>query len=153
VLLDVRPAPQHPWVAVGCGSTGCKAGEGSIPPYPDPTLSHTRRTQRAIRLGQLDDSYRIGTQAIADAALQALIDGRRLVREREETFTLVYHFDSVESWLAYMAEQWSTARLSADLTARARRQLSGEEGQAGARRGANELRILRSLRASRLRRV
>jgi hypothetical protein len=102
----------------------------------------------------VDDSYRIGTQAPADVALQTLIDAGRLVREREETFTFVYHFDGVETWLAYMAEHWSTARLSADLIARAQQALlPGDEGRAGTRRDGDELRILRSIRASRLRPV
>jgi hypothetical protein len=96
------------------------------------------------RLGQVDDSYRIGTLAIADVALQTVIDAGRWVRERAEMFTFVYHFDSVEAWLAYMDEHWSTAHLSAELIARAREEWSG---------AADELRILRVIQAARLRRL
>lgn len=96
-----------------------------------------------MRLGQLDDSFRIGTLATADAALQTLIDAGQLVRERAETFTFVYHFDSVPSWLTYMAEHWSSARISDALITRAQQELTAAPG---------EVQILRTLHASRLRR-
>ncbi|MBF6590122.1 MAG: hypothetical protein IVW57_06255 [Ktedonobacterales bacterium] len=120
VLLDVRPAPEHPWV-------------------------EAQRGDSTRRLGQVDDSYRIGTLATSDAALQVLIATGRFVREREQTFTYVYHFDGVDTWLAYMAEHWSTAHVSAKLIRRAREALpSGLSG---------ELRILRAIKAARLKRV
>jgi hypothetical protein len=130
LLLDVRPAPQHPWVEVQRGGAMSRSGCGG--------------RLGGGRLGQVDDSYRIGTLAIADAALQTVIDAGRWVRERAETFTFVYHFDSVEAWLAYMAEHWSTAHLSTELIARAREEWSG---------AADELRIPRVIQAARLRRL
>lgn len=119
LLLDIRPAPQHPLVKVVRGG-------------------------QAVSIGQIDDSYRIGTLLSADAALQTLIDAGRFVRERETTFTFIYHFDSVEAWLGYMAEHWHSAGIDDDLVARARDVLSS---------GGGELRILRAVRAVRLRRV
>jgi hypothetical protein len=125
LLLDVRPGPRHPLVAIQRGTT-VDGGE------------------RPVRLGKIDDSYRIETLAIADAAVQTMIDAGRFVRERAKSFTFIYHFDSVEAWLAYMAEHWNTAGISAPLIARARNEHAA---------GAGELRILRSIQASRLRRV
>jgi hypothetical protein len=119
LLLDVRPAPRHPVV-------------------------EARRGDAVVPLGHLDDGFRIGTLAVADAALQRLIDAGRFIPEREETFTFVYHCDGVDEWLAYMAEHWSTARVDVDLIARARAALP---------EGTGELRVLREIRAARLRRA
>jgi hypothetical protein len=121
LLLDVRPAPEHPVVEI------------------------VRRSNAVSRdrLGHLDDSYRIGTLTTADAALHTLIDAGQFVWERIEAFTFIYYFDSEEAWLAYMAEHWATAHVSADLVARAEEAHSAEAG---------ELRILRPIQAARLRR-
>ena len=124
VLVDVRPAPRHPLVELQRrGATD--AGTG------------------VLRLGQMDDIYRIETQASADAALQTLIDRGAFAPERAETFTFVYHFDSVEGWLAYMSEHWISARISDELRARARDARPAE---------TDELRIVRAITARRLRR-
>jgi hypothetical protein len=146
LLLDVRPAPEHPWVEVARSSTGGN----------DADNRNLGRRDDAVRLGRVDDSYRMGTLATADAALQTAIDAGRFAREREQTFTFVYHFDSVPTWLAYMAEHWSTGRLSPDLIARAWRELPGKTadgGNGGNDGDTHELRILRAIRASRLRRL
>jgi hypothetical protein len=124
LVLDVRPAPEHPTVAF----VPREVGGVQLP---------------AVRLGQLDDTFRIGTQATADAALHALIDAGQMVRERTETFTFVYHFDSITSWLTYLAEHWSTARISDALTAHAQAKLAAASG---------EVQVLRTMQISRLRR-
>jgi hypothetical protein len=120
LLLDIRPAPEHPWVEVQCG-------------------------ERVVRISQIDDSYRIGTLQVADAALQTLVDAGRSARDRDVTFIYMYHLDSVDAWLKYMAEHWSSAIISADMIARAHEALPpGVEG---------EVRIPRIIRATLLRRV
>lgn len=126
-LLDVRPAPQHPWVVIQHDGT-----------------NHGDKTRRIVRVGQMDDSYRMETQAVADAAVQSMIAAGRFVRERAETFTVIYHFESVEAWLTYMADHWSSARISAPIIARARAEMAREPG---------EVRVLRAIRAVRLRAV
>jgi hypothetical protein len=125
LLLDVRPGPRHPLVAIQRG-TGEDGGE------------------RLVRLGKMDMSYRIETLAIADAAVRTMIDAGRFVREQVKTFNFIYQFDSVEAWLAYVAEHWSQAGVSAPLIERARDELAAVAG---------ELRISRSIQASRLRRA
>jgi hypothetical protein len=125
LILDVRPAQMHPTVQLLRRDV-----EGS--------------RLLSVRIGQLDDSFRIGTLATADAALQTLIDAGQLVREHAEAFTFVYHFDGVPSWLTYMAEQWATVNISDALIARAKSELAVAPG---------ELQILRTLQASRLRRA
>jgi hypothetical protein len=124
LLLDVRPASEHPVVEIVCGGDAVD------------------RDRQVLQLGHLDDSFRMGTLAMADAALQTLVDARRFVWESTEAFTFIYHFDSAGAWLAYMAEHWSSAHVSAELVARAQTVFSAEAG---------ELRILRTIQAARLR--
>jgi hypothetical protein len=125
VLLDVRPVPQHPWVEAQCrdAATGCA---------------------RVQQLGQVDDSYRHGTLAMPDDALRTVIAAGRFSPERAESFTFIYHFESVASWLVYLAGHWTSATLDPELVTRAHEVLpAGAEG---------EVRILRVIHAARLRR-
>jgi hypothetical protein len=118
-LLDIRPKRARPWVEV-------------------------QRAGATERLGQIDDSYRISTLEIADAALQTLIGARRFGLEQEMTFDYIYHCDDVDAWLAFMAEHWNSATVSDDVIARARTALAEKEG---------ELRIVRAIHAARYRRL
>jgi hypothetical protein len=120
LLLDIRPAPAHPSVEVW-------------------------RDGEAINIGQIDDSYRIGTILATDAALQTALDAGWLVREDDLRFTFIYHFDSTGAWLEYMSSDWSSALLAAETLSRAR-----EAAPPGAE---SDLRILRTIRARRLRRM
>jgi hypothetical protein len=124
--LDVRPEPRHPWVEV----LSRDAATGS---------------ERVERLGQVDDTYRHGTLAMADDAVRTAIDAGRFTLECAETFTFVYHFDSVTAWLDYIADRWSSAYLDPELIARAHEMLP-----AGA---TGEVRVLRAIHAARLRRA
>jgi hypothetical protein len=120
LLLDIRPAPEYPGVEVW-------------------------RRGEVIAIGQIDDSYRIGTILATDAAMQRAIDAGWFVREHDRRFTFVYHFDSVDAWLEYMSAGWHSAHIPSETILRAREALSpGLEG---------ELRIPRIIRATRLRRI
>jgi hypothetical protein len=120
LLLDIRPALKRPVVQISRGES-------------------------VTAVGQIDDSYRFGTLKVADTAVQTLVDAGRFARDRDVGFTFVYHLDSVEAWLDYMAEHWSSADISADVVARAREALPPGVG--------GEVRIQRIVRATRLRRV
>jgi hypothetical protein len=124
VLFDVRPAPHYPWVEL---ARRASADDGS----------------RVGQLGQIDDSYRMGTLAVADAALQTIIAAGAFRLEHVATFTFIYRFDCVASWLAYMTTHWCSARLSPELIARA----SAEPPE-----NTNELRVPRVMSAARFRR-
>jgi hypothetical protein len=117
--LDIRPAQQQPWLEV----------------------SHA---ERVTRLGHIDDAYRMGMLAMADATLETLIEAGLFEREEELAFPFIYHYGDVDTWLAYMAEQWSSATIDAELITQAREALSADSG---------DLRILRAIHATRLRRV
>ena len=120
LLLDIRPAPERPWVQVWRGES-------------------------VVTVGQIDDSYRFGTLKVADTAVQALVSAGRFAWDEDVTFTFMYHLDSVDAWLDYMAEHWSSAIIPADVIGPAREALPpGVEG---------EVRIPRIIRATRLRRI
>lgn len=116
VLVDIHPEPKHPWLQAQIGT-------------------------QTVSIGQLDESYRIGTVLSARAALQSVIDAGLFVRERDITFVFTYHFASVEGWLGHMAANWSSARFPAEMASRASELLATGEG---------ELRIPREIHAARL---
>jgi hypothetical protein len=98
-----------------------------------------------MTVGQIDDTYRFGTLKVADAAVQTMVSAGRFSWDRDVGFTFIYHLESVDAWLEYMAENWNSAILSADMIARAREALPpGVEG---------EVLIPRIIRATRLRRI
>jgi hypothetical protein len=118
LLLDIHPEPKHPWLVAQVDA-------------------------RTIPVGQLDESFRIGTVRSARAALQSLVDDGLFVFECETTFTFTYHFADVDSWLGHMAGQWASAGIPADMAERASSLLATGEG---------ELRIPREIHAARLHR-
>jgi len=74
-----------------------------------------------LRLGHLDATPRdIQDVHVTFAALQAALDARLFVLERETRFMFVDHFDTVESWLTYVAEHEQGVSIQASLLARAR---------------------------------
>jgi hypothetical protein len=118
-LVDIRPAQQQPWLEVS-------------------------RAEKCIRLGHIDDAYRMGTLAMADAALDTVIEAGRFEREEDITFPFIYHYGDVDTWLAYMDDHWSSATLDATLIERAREALRDNTG---------DLRMRRTIHAARLRRA
>lgn len=84
LLLDVRPASQHPQLVIqhlqhlqhlqhgdqNSPATAYQDGRGGE--------GAAEQVARVVQIGQIDDSYRIGTQAIADAAMQTVIDAGTL---------------------------------------------------------------------------
>lgn len=98
-----------------------------------------------IPVGQLDETRQIQDVRLARAARQTAIDAGWFALERETRFTYISHFDSVETWLTYMAEHARKAVVPAELVASARELLP--TGTAG------ELRRPRVIYAARLRRL
>jgi hypothetical protein len=118
-FLDIRPAQQQPWLEIS-------------------------RAEKCTRLGHIDDAYRMGTLAMADSALETVIEAGLFEREEEITFPFIYHCGEVGAWLAYMTSHWSSATVDAILIERAREALREDTG---------DLRILRIIHAARLRRA
>ena len=150
LLLDVRPAPQHPWLVIQHNQHNQHNQHGD-PNSPATAYRDTRgnggaaeEVGRVVRIGPIDDSYRIRTQITADAAMQTVIDAGHFVWERAETFTVVYHSESMETLLAYMAEHWSSAHISAHVIDQAREELAREPGEAQVRRAIRAVRLRRT---------
>jgi hypothetical protein len=118
LLLDIHPEPEHAWVEAHTGG-------------------------RVVRLGQIDDPFRNNTVQAARAVLRDAVHASQFIEERSTRFVFVYHFDSVETWLTYMKESWSTARIDEDVIARCRAALDAASG---------EICVLRAVRATRYRR-
>ena len=118
-LLDLHPDAVHSSVEVEVG--------GAIVP-----------------LGLLDDTLHIRDVHSALAARQVVIDAGQFVLEREIRFTFITHFDSVESWLRFMAEHAQKSVIPAELAGRARMLLPPES--------SGEVRIRRKTYAAWLRR-
>jgi hypothetical protein len=117
LLLDIHPEPKHPWLVAQVDA-------------------------QTIPVGQLDESFRIGTVRFARAALQQASDDGLFAFERETTFVFTYHFADVDAWLGHMAGHWASAGIPVDMAKRARELLATGEG---------ELRIPREIHAARLR--
>jgi hypothetical protein len=79
----------------------------------------------------------------ARATLDEMTDAGLFVRERSVSFEVLYHFDSVDAWLAYRAERGSTTEVPQELQARAREILAATSG---------ELLVSEQMRATRYRR-
>jgi hypothetical protein len=117
LLLEIHPEPKHPWLVAQVDA-------------------------QAIPVGQLDESFRIGTVRFARAALQSVIDDGLFATERETTFIFSYHFADVDAWLGHMEGHWISAGIPSDMAERASDLLAT---------GAGELRIPREIHAARLR--
>ncbi|HEV2461747.1 MAG TPA: hypothetical protein VGS80_25605 [Ktedonobacterales bacterium] len=119
VLLNLLPDTTHRAVAV-------RVGGGAIQ-----------------RLGHLDDTRDIKEFQAVLAAQQAALDAGLFVLERETSFTIVDHFDTVERWLTN--DEFKRAIIPAKLVARAGALLP--PGTAG------DVHISREFYAARLRRA
>jgi hypothetical protein len=117
LLLDIHPEPKHPWLVAQVDA-------------------------QTIPVGQLDESFRIGTVRFARAALQQASDDGLFAFERETTFVFTYHFADVDAWLGHMEGHWASAGIPVDMAKRASELLATGEG---------ELRIPREIHAARLR--
>lgn len=111
-----------------------------IRPEPRHPLLYAVDGEALTTLGEINDDYRMGTLRDAQVALDTEIAAGRYSLERELTFMFAYHYSTADDWLAHMATDWSSAVISPELAARARAKDVGE------------LRILRAIHVSRLRR-
>lgn len=98
-----------------------------------------------VRLGQLDETRNIHDVETGRAGLRTAMEMGLFALERETRFTFMTYFDSVDAWLAYMAQPSCGAVASPEVVARARAALpAGAEGN---------VRMRRVIYAGRLRRL
>jgi hypothetical protein len=117
-VLDIHPEPEAASVEV--------AAHGSL-----------------TRIGPFDRLAIYDKITAARTALAELVDDGLYDRERSISFELLYHFDSVEAWLAYRADRGSSTVVPPELQERASEVLAETAG---------ELLIREQMRATRYRR-
>jgi hypothetical protein len=116
-LLDIHPEPEDARVEVRDGD--CLTFVG---PYARPAIYQNTFTARD--------------------QLAALVAQGLFALERSITFEVLYHFDSVDAWLAYRTERGTTTEVDPALLTRAREMLAEASG---------ELLVREQLRATRYR--
>ena len=102
-VLDIHPEPEDASVEV--------AAHGSL-----------------TRIGPFDRLAIYARITAARTALAELVDHGLYDRERSISFEVLYHFDSVEAWLAYRAERGSATVVPPELQERAREVLAQTPG-------------------------
>jgi hypothetical protein len=95
------------------------------------------------RVVELDESPGYAAQHAAMAALQRVVDEGLFAPEEEVVFSFRYHFDSLDACLQQM-DEWRRVAVSPELLAQVREALAVNPG---------ELRVARSMRAARFRRL
>jgi hypothetical protein len=84
--------------------------------------------ERVEPLGDVDTSANVAKVLAARRVLASFVDAGRFDRERVTSFEFRYHFASVDTWLAYMAEHWTSASIAPAQVTRARELLSAGGG-------------------------
>lgn len=95
--------------------------------------------------GAIDESLGYAATQAALDALHTVVDAGLFAFEAERTFQFLYYFDGLDEWQQHMADHWHRARVSPELVAHARELLAAHP--------AGALRVSRTLRAARLRRL
>lgn len=95
--------------------------------------------------GEIDESPGYAATAAALAALRTVVEAGLFAPEVERDFEFLYHFDGLDEWQEHMAGNWHRARVGPELVARARDLVAAHP--------AGRLRVSRTLRTARLRRL
>ena len=117
-MLDIHPEPEDARVEVRAGHRLTYVG-----PYQRPAIYENTHAARAALAGLVEEGW--------------------FARERSVEFEVLYHFESVDQWLAYRVERGTCTEVDPALLARARDVLAETPG---------ELLIREQMRATRYRR-
>jgi len=98
-------------------------------PEPVPPRVEAHQDGRATDVGLLDTAANETKVIAARAKLASVIGSGLFVKTRSTTFEFRYYFDSVDTWLAYMADRWVDATIDPDLVSRARQLLEPAPGE------------------------
>jgi hypothetical protein len=114
-----------------------------IHPEPEAASVEVKANESLTRIGLFDRAAIYDKIRAARAALTDLVEEGLYDRGRSSNFEVVYHFESVEAWLAHRVERGSTTLVPPELQERAREVLAQTSG---------ELLIREHMRATRYRR-
>ena len=114
-----------------------------IHPEPEDARVEVRDGHRLTVVGPYQRPATYENIHSARATLARLVEEGWFARERSVEFEVLYHFDSVDEWLAYRVERGTSTEVEPALLARARGVLAETPG---------ELLIREQMRATRYRR-
>jgi hypothetical protein len=114
-----------------------------IHPEPEDARVEVRDRHRLTFVGPYQRPAIYQNIHTARAALAGMVGEGLFTRERSVGFEVLYHFDSVDQWLAYRVERGTSTEVDPALLARARDVLTETAG---------ELLIREQMRATRYRR-
>lgn len=114
-----------------------------IHPEPEDSRVEVQVGNNLFRVGRLGESDHIRRTQASRAVLASVVGAGYFGRKREITFDFLYHFDSVEAWLSYMAERWADAQIDPAIVGRARELLSAGTGKLLIRRRLHAARLIR----------
>ncbi len=120
LLLDLHPMAERPVVEVGAAGLVQPIGR-----LDDPTLTENVRGAERVRA-------------------ELLAAGVYLL-ERTTIFDFIYHFDTVDAWLSYAANQWTDAQIDEGVVTTARA-LLGRGGDFRIRHRISAARLRRGIR-------
>jgi hypothetical protein len=103
-MLDIHPEPEDAQVEIRDGDRLTVVG-----PYARPVIYQNIRAARDTLAGLIGEGL--------------------FTRERSVSFEVLYHFGSVDAWLAYRAERGTTTEVAPALVARAREMLADRSGE------------------------
>ena len=114
-----------------------------IHPQPDHSQIEVQIAGRTIPVGRLDETDLIEGIHAARKVLASTVEAGHFAFEKERTFEFLYHFDTVDACLSFLAEEdWGELDLT--IASWARDLLTKGEG---------EILMRESVRAARLRRL
>ncbi len=82
-----------------------------IHPTPEPAAIDVRLGSKLTSAGWIDEVTDYAEYEWADEALKHVTDAGLFALERDGTFEFVWHAESVADLLAYLAEDWTDARI------------------------------------------
>ncbi len=114
-----------------------------IHPQPDPSKIEVQVAGRTIPVGRVDEADLIEGIHAARRVLASTVEAGHFAFEKERAFEFLYHFDTVDACLSFLAEDdWG--ELDPTIVSRARDLLAKGEG---------EILMRESVRAARLRQL
>ena len=96
----------------------------------------------------MDTSAGIARILAARSLLDSVVAAGYFTPTRTISFEFVYHFDSVDAWLAYMSDRWLDATIGPGLVSKARRLLRRRPGDLVLREQVRATRLERQIEPS-----
>jgi hypothetical protein len=115
-----------------------------IHPQPRNSVIEFLTSGGLVRIGRLNEPNFFSTIRSVRKILSSAVADGLFVSEEQTEFEFLYHFDTVDEWVTYLEEEYSSDLDSNQgLIRRARRVLSGREGEVLMRECVRAVRLRR----------